>query len=60
MGRIKVCCAGKHCNNDIYEGEKCFVISGKYFCTDCVDEIYLEADEPDWDSMPGGYDDWRE
>ena len=46
------------CGGEMYEGDKYFRIEDKYYCESCVDIGELEAEEPDWDSMPGGHDDF--
>lgn len=48
------------CGLEMYEGDTYYLINGKYYCEGCVEVGQLEPDEPDWDSMPGGHDDWRE
>ena len=49
------------CGCEMCAGEKYFLIDGKYYCESCVETGVLEEEdyEPDWDSMRGGYDDWR-
>ena len=50
------------CGCDLFHGDKYIKIGSTYYCEDCAETGTLdEADyEPDWDSMPGGYDDWRD
>lgn len=45
------------CGLEMYEGDTYYKVGNKYFCESCVEVGQLEPDEPDWDSMPGGYDD---
>lgn len=47
------------CNDELEIGEKIFktIDENSIFCCYCVSLKTLEVDEPDWDSMPGGYDD---
>lgn len=56
MEQILEKCAG--CGCEMYHGDKYTKIGNDYYCEDCVDTGELDADnyEPDWDSMPGGYD----
>ena len=51
----------KYCRCELFHGDKYFKIGSRFYCEDCVDTGELDAEdyEPDWDSMPGGYDDWR-
>ena len=44
------------CKSDLLEGESVYKVGNKVFCEDCVEHVTLEREEPDWDSMPGGYD----
>lgn len=52
----KVVCRCCECKKNLYEGEDAYRIGDKFFCEDCVEHTTLECDDPDWDSMPGGYD----
>ena len=48
----------KCCGCDLFHGDKYFKIGNDFYCENCVDtgELDEEEYEPDYDSMPGGYD----
>ena len=50
----------KKCDCELYDGDTAYKIGEDYYCEDCVEPITLEyvEYEPDWDSMPGGHDDY--
>ena len=54
----RVVCKCKYCKADLLEGDEVHKIGDDYYCDDCVEHTTLECEpyEPDWDSMPGGYD----
>ena len=52
----KLVCLCYQCERELREGDEVHKVSGEYFCDYCVEHVTLEAEEPDWDSMPGGHD----
>ena len=55
---LKVVCECAECKDKILEGESIYKVGDKVFCENCVEHTVAEYEEsePDWDSMPGGYD----
>ena len=52
----KFVCLCAECKNDLLEGDSAYKIGCNVYCEDCVEHVTLEQEEPNWDSMPGGYD----